>query len=85
MTARVSGLSRAARSVIQAEGITVRQYVDHHYGPDTARWPGDRCGCTDDRCDGYHHIEGEPCPCVEHLARHAAAAIDVAREEAMVR
>ena len=84
MTARVSGLSRAARATIAAEGITVRQYVDHHAGQDVSRWPGDQCGCTDDRCDGYHHMAGEPCPCVEVLSRNAAAAT-TSREELSVR
>ena len=83
MTARVSGLSRAARATIAAEGITVRQYVDHHAGRGVSRWPGDRCGCTDDRCDGYHHMAGEPCLCVEVLSRNAAATIS--RKEAMAR
>lgn len=29
---------------------------------------GDRCGCPDDRCIGFHHAAGEPCPCVAALS-----------------
>lgn len=26
--------------------------------------PGDRCGCPDDRCIGYHHYEDADCWCL---------------------
>jgi len=31
--------------------------------PDGA-WGGDKCGCTDDRCIGYHHDATDECQCL---------------------
>jgi len=32
------------------------------------------CACPDDRCAGYHHEVGEPCPCADALAAWASDA-----------
>lgn len=48
-----------------AERIPLAEYVRHHF-PD-GQWRGDTCGCSDDRCIGYHHEAGERCGCVVFL------------------
>lgn len=30
-------------------------------------WRGDKCGCTDDRCIGFHHDDREDCDCLPIL------------------
>jgi len=30
-------------------------------------WRGDVCGCSDDRCIGYHHGDDEDCACLPVL------------------
>lgn len=62
-TRRVCGLSAKARLRITQAGLTVTQYVRHHQGDDLD-WRGDYCGCTDDRCRGYHHEIAAECGCL---------------------
>lgn len=40
------------------------EYVDAWLTPD-GLWAGDKCGCQDDRCIGYHHDESDECGCLE--------------------
>ncbi len=42
---------------------TVPEYIAHYF-PGSSTWPGDACGCTDDRCTGHHH-DGADCGCLE--------------------
>ena len=64
---QVIGLDPDARRVICAYGLTVQEYVQ--FFSDAATWPGDSCGCPDDRCRGHHHGKSESCGCLEsHLA-----------------
>lgn len=65
-SAPISGIDAEARRLIRGYGLTVRQYVQHFRG-DLTRWPGDSCGCPDDRCRGYHHAEDDPCGCLPAL------------------
>ena len=65
MTAR---LTQDARDAIKgyswyAPKITIAGYVRHYYGDQP--WGGDKCGCADDRCIGYHHDETDECGCLE--------------------
>lgn len=62
--------------------VTIAGYIRRH--SDDNRWHGDDCGCTDDRCIGYHHDDADECQClpalldqwvVEQRARLAAAPI----------
>ena len=70
MTAvRYDRLTPAARHEIRwgFEGATIAGYV-RHYFPD-GEWRGDKCGCLDDRCIGYHHDEGDECGCLPSWVR----------------
>ncbi len=55
-------LTRAARETIKNSGLTITEYVLENSGSST--WYGDTCGCSDDRCIGYHHDENEECGCL---------------------
>ena len=65
---RVRGLSDEARRFISG-----RDYVLHYERAGMA-WTGDRCGCLDSRCIGYHHEAGQPCPCLPVLIQDVVAA-----------
>jgi hypothetical protein len=54
-----------AQRIIQRAGLTVSAYIAHH-SPDGV-WRGDSCGCTDDRCIGYHHHNQHDCGCLPVL------------------
>lgn len=41
---------------------TIAGYTRYNF-PD-GKWHGDKCGCVDDRCIGYHHDEQEECGCL---------------------
>lgn len=66
-------LSTTARETIkyppywmpQTDDVTIAGYVRHCF-PD-GRWRGDSCGCSDDRCIGYHHDADEDCGCLPVL------------------
>lgn len=49
-------LSRAARAALSLAGIAAKDWAG-----------GDSCGCTDDRCVGFHHGAEEPCYCLPVL------------------
>ncbi len=58
-------LTRAARETIKASGLTIRAFILENQGDEN--WHGDDCGCTDDRCIGFHHEEHEECGCLPVL------------------
>lgn len=71
----MSVLSATAREEIKWRGmliddrrirVSIAGYVRRHFGPNAA-WGGDSCGCSDDRCIGYHHDESEDCGCIGAL------------------
>jgi hypothetical protein len=78
-------LSSAARGVLADAGVSIREWVtyggwlvevlsgsdERQWVPET-EWRGDECGCTDDRCVGYHHDEHEECPCLPALLEDLA-------------
>jgi hypothetical protein len=66
-----SRLSPVARSTIVDHGITIVEYVRKAGRWDDGDWHGDRCGCTDDRCIGFHHDENEDCGCLPVLLEEA--------------
>jgi hypothetical protein len=59
----VSALLPQVREAIKWDhrNLTIAGYT-RHYFPD-GKWLGDRCGCFDDRCIGYHHNDESDCTC----------------------
>ena len=78
----MTALTRQARETIKSDlrGLTIAGYTRHFFGD--AKWLGDRCGCPDDRCIGYHHEgDGESdCGCLPVcLDEYAEALQEVAQ------
>lgn len=71
MTISYHRLSPLARSTIKDSGLTIAQYVREAGRWADGDWHGDTCGCTDDRCIGYHHDEHEECGCLPVLIEDA--------------
>jgi hypothetical protein len=65
-------LSKQARSTIKASGITIAAYTRHWFAD--GKWYGDRCGCPDDRCIGFHHADEGDCGCLPVTLDEARAA-----------
>lgn len=61
-------LTPLARSFLSDTGVVVAAYIRYWF-PD-GQWRGDRCGCPDDRCIGYHHEDATDCGCIEALVVH---------------
>ena len=73
-------LSPSARRILADAGVKAREWIafggwltetideagQRTWVPET-KWRGDSCGCTDDRCIGYHHDEHEECGCLPAL------------------
>lgn len=51
-----------ARETLKYAGIKPAQWIKVHGNKVT--WTGDRCGCPDDRCFGFHHDELYECECL---------------------
>jgi hypothetical protein len=64
-------LTPVARSIIQNYGLTIVEYVRKAGGWTDGDWHGDRCGCSDDRCIGFHHDENDDCGCLPALIEQA--------------
>jgi hypothetical protein len=61
----MTALTKQAREAIQSwpwGRVTIAGYTRHFF-PD-GKWHGDRCGCVDDRCIGFHHIDESDCQCL---------------------
>lgn len=70
-------LNIEARATLRAAGVSQAAWVRRFYGPDVKAWPGDACGCPDDRCIGFHHDDQDGCGCLSALlevAKQGAAA-----------
>jgi hypothetical protein len=57
-------MRRSAIAKLKQSGVTRYAYVDYYFGPG-ATWGGDRCGCVDDRCIGFHHDQTQECGCLQ--------------------
>jgi hypothetical protein len=66
-------LTGEARSRIRDSGLSIAAYVRYHSGGDL-EWYGDECGCSDDRCIGYHHDDNDDCGCLPVLIEMAQEA-----------
>lgn len=78
-------LSPAALSVLASAGVSTAEWItyggwltevstesaERQWVPGT-EWRGDACGCTDDRCVGYHHDAYEECLCLPALLEDLA-------------
>lgn len=60
-------LNSEARATLQDAGFTSRQWAQLHGYSGATDWRGDQCGCTDDRCIGYHHDAVDECGCLRAL------------------
>lgn len=58
-------LDQFARAELRRAGISPRKWAQINFGTDT--WHGDACGCSDDRCIGYHHEPDNDCGCLGAL------------------
>lgn len=60
-------LNPHALSVLEFHGWTEADWCRIN-GQDPAEpWPGDACGCQDDRCIGHHHDAAAECGCLPAL------------------
>ena len=57
-------LNSTARATLRAHGLGPTAWAVAQGYADAASWRGDVCGCSDDRCIGYHHDENEECGCL---------------------
>ncbi|MGO2555012.1 MAG: hypothetical protein ACTIA2_08285 [Brevibacterium aurantiacum] len=60
-------MNAEARQRLDAAGISLAEWSRRHSA--STAWHGDKCGCPDDRCIGYHHDPSEPCQCLPALIR----------------
>ncbi len=58
-------LNDTARETLEEAGITPAEWAQRHFGD--CEWFGDACGCTDDRCIGFHHSTEFDCGCLPAL------------------
>lgn len=58
-------MTEQAQATIHAAGVTIAGYV-REQGYENG-WGGDRCGCPDDRCIGFHHLDETDCGCLPAL------------------
>jgi hypothetical protein len=68
----VAGTPALSASVVAAlaeEGLTVEDYAGQ-FSADGV-WYGDACGCSDDRCSGFHHDAASNCGCFPVLLEQA--------------
>ena len=70
-------ISKQALTEIRWAGLTRASYVAFA-SPDGV-WYGDRCGCFDDRCAGFHHNEGEFCNCLQSCIDQVLEGLERAR------
>jgi hypothetical protein len=61
----VTALNAAAKAALRDAGVSQAAWARERFGE--SRWHGGACGCTDDRCIGFHHDEHEECGCLPVL------------------
>lgn len=63
MSARTPNtISRAVLAELRGAGLSKAQW-SRIQGFAYGVWGGDRCGCSDDRCIGFHHETESDCGC----------------------
>lgn len=63
------GLNPLAKEALAVAGISQAEW-GRHFFQDAELWHGDECGCSDDRCIGFHHEPNEPCGCLPALIQN---------------
>ena len=63
--AKTRRLGHQAIDLLRDHGISPANWTRIQFG--AGEWCGDTCGCTDDRCIGYHHDEQDECGCLPAL------------------
>ena len=58
-------LTAEAKNELRSCNITELAWARQFFAD--GKWHGDKCGCPDDRCGGYHHEENEDCRCISAL------------------
>jgi hypothetical protein len=73
--ARPPALSASVVAALADSGLTEADYVSR-FSADGV-WYGDACGCSDDRCAGFHHDEASDCGCFPNLLEQAMDELDL--------
>ncbi|MEE2568619.1 hypothetical protein V1638_04310 [Pseudarthrobacter sp. J64] len=60
-----AAIGAPARALLRDHEISTAEWTRIQFGGD--EWFGDACGCSDDRCIGYHHQANEACGCLPAL------------------
>ena len=71
----MAALDAAAKEALAVAGLSQAAYARYWFTD--GEWHGDSCGCTDDRCKGYHHGFGDECQCRDVCIREAWDAIRI--------
>ena len=74
----VEGLDAATVAILDSYNIEPHEWIALQ-GFDDETWRGDRCGCIDDRCIGYHHDAHEECSCLPSLIEHRRSDLEELR------
>ena len=59
----MSAFTQRAKETLRDHGVTQAAWRREWFGSPTV-WHGDRCGCSDDRCIGFHHDNEDDCGCL---------------------
>lgn len=65
-------LNNEARDALRNAGVSQAEWIRRHFGADAKTWHGDACGCSDDRCIGFHHDAQDDCQCLPALLREVS-------------
>lgn len=61
-----------AAETLKYAGISQAKWAARWFAD--GKWHGDRCGCPDARCIGYHHEDPFDCGCLNALVREITGA-----------
>jgi hypothetical protein len=75
----MAALNVTARAALREAGFTPAQWAAM-WGYRSGKWGGDRCGCFDDRCIGFHHDGENDCGCLPTMLDDAVAWRTAVRE-----
>lgn len=62
MASIITGLNAEVITTLRESGISLKDWFEFNY-VSSGVWLGDVCGCTDDRCIGFHHDGPDDCGC----------------------